>query len=41
MPAAFTEDHSGSSSSGAGGGKSVLICLMRWDLRIHDNPLFH
>lgn len=32
----------GTASDGQGQGqRSVLICLLRFDLRIHDNPLFH
>ncbi|CDS00060.1 related to Deoxyribodipyrimidine photo-lyase [Sporisorium scitamineum] len=33
--------HGGTSTLGSDVGRSVLICLLRLDLRIHDNPLFY
>lgn len=33
--------HGGTSTLGSEVGRSVLICLLRLDLRIHDNPLFY
>lgn len=34
-------DGGSATTAGSDAGRSVLICLLRLDLRIHDNPLFH
>ncbi|PWZ03131.1 cryptochrome [Testicularia cyperi] len=49
MEGTASSSSAGTSQGGSGNpsrpssdsGRSVLICLLRLDLRIHDNPLFH